>query len=196
MKMFRLGFVAPVAAMLGLALNAACENLVQNPGFEDGMTGWECFGRGWRASNWRNVEASDAYSGAMGMVDDISPGDTEDEWRAVSQAVPVRGALSYTARVRIRTFNMGQSASYLEIQFLDARTNLLKQFQSEPVTNDQPFRVVAIEGVGSPRDAVSAVVRGVVHVMPGARDGVGFHVFDDFELDAVQRSGRSERTGP
>ncbi len=193
--------IASLLCLLAGGLATASGNLLQNPGFEEGMSGWDAFGKGWRFSAWRNEKVSDAHAGNNGMVDDVALGDTNEEWRAVSQTIPAKTASIYTARAWIRTFNVDLSASYVEVQFLGGQTNLLKQFQSKLVAGDQPFRLVAVEGMESPREAVWAVMRGVVHVMPGPREGVGFHIFDDFEFDTVQQMnqppgpGRDRRSG-
>ena len=174
-----------IAGILALTLPFVLGNYLQNPGFEGGMSAWNAFGKGWRVSDWKNDTSSDAFSGSHGMVDEIGLSDTNEEWRAISQTVRIQAGLTYTAKTRIRTVQMGLSECYLEVEFLGAQTNVLKQFQSKHVNSDQPFALAVVSGVEVPRNAVSAVIRGVVHLFLAPRDAVGFHVFDDFEFDAV-----------
>lgn len=164
-------------AVLFAVPSAGAANPIDNPGFEtDGLSGWSTFGLGWRTSS-----GEDALSGSMGAVNDVLAADT-DEWRGVYQNVPITAGATYSAGVSIRAVNIHVSSSWFELQWLDGEGGVIEQLQSPWVTADQAFTPANLEGVVAPPGAVSASVRGIVHLPTPPGDEAEFHIFDDFFL--------------
>ncbi len=145
-----------------------------NPGFEKGLDEWTAVGQGWRVS-----DGDDAYEGGLGAVNDVLPEDV-DEWRIVHQEAPIESNRMYGASVWLRTVNVSDSESWIEIQFLDWYGQVIEQFQSEHVSADQPFTLMKIEPRRPPAGATSMSIRGVVRVTGENRDSPSFHIFDNF----------------
>lgn len=147
----------------------------ENWGFETGdFSSWTVFGPGWRVST-----GDDAFSWTYGAVNDVLTTDT-DEWRGIFQEVPVIQGKKYSAGVYIRALNVESSQSWMELQWLDAIGTTISQFQTEPVTRDQPFRLSSMHDLVAPRGAVSASVRGVVQMLSPPSAEPDFHAFDEF----------------
>ena len=156
-----------------------------NAGFEKAnLSGWDTFGGGWRTSGWAGDQFADFHSGKLGCVCDVDARRT-NEWRGISQNVPVQAGARYSGGVWIRTFGIRTSASYFEVQFLDGAGAVLEHFQSVPVQQDQPFTFAGVEGVEAPKGAVSARIRGIVRVTGKPSMTPEFHVFDDFAFGTM-----------
>ena len=151
---------------------------VANRSFESAdLSGWLSFGAGWRLGI-----GDDARSGIYGLVNDVLPGHTGENWRGVYQILPVTPGETYAASVYIRTLNIESSESWLEIQWLDAASNLIHQVQSERVAADQPFSRVELSSLLAPPNAAWAGIRGVVHMLDLPSIDADFHIFDDFSF--------------
>lgn len=156
--------------------------LLSNSGFETGnLSSWSTFGQGWRTGS-----GADAYSGSVGLVDDILTSDS-DNWRGIYQNVAIIPGDLYSGGVWIRAVSIGSSESYFELQFLDETGSVLSQYQSSRVTADQAFTYAGVGPVLAPAGAVTASVRGIVY-MPSVPADSDFHVFDDFEFADVTPS--------
>lgn len=149
-----------------------------NSGFESGdFTGWLTFGQGWRTSG-----GGDAFTGTLGVVNDVTTNDV-DNFRGIFQNVPVTAGSTYNAGVYIRAVNIESSESWFELQWMDVGGGVIDQLQSAHVAADQPFTLMALGEVIAPAGAVTASVRGIVF-MPSAPAGdTDFQIFDDFFLD-------------
>ena len=167
---------------LGAALafaTAASAQSVTNPGFESGdLSGWSTFGLGWRIGT-----GDDAHDGTYGFVCDILDTHVGEEWRGVYQSVSVTGGETYDAGVWIRSVSVSSSASWFELQWLDSGGSPISQLQSSSVTADQAFTYMGLTGAVAPLNAVSASIRGIVHMesLPASGDS-DFHIFDDFSI--------------
>ena len=186
----------PVLRMLALwmATTTLCSaELLSNRGFETGdFTDWATFGQDWRIST-----GADAFSGTCGAVNDVLTSNV-DEWRGVVQNVPVVAGETYAASVYIRAMNIENSASWLEIQWLDAGGTLIKQLQSSRVEADQPFTPVELPAMIAPAGAVTASIRGIVHMTAPPATNTEFHSFDEFsfvQLPPNPVTNRSFETG-
>ena len=171
-----------LAAVLLAAATLASANLITNPGFESGdLTGWSTFGLGWRTAT-----GADALSETYGLVCDVLDSHTGENWRGVYQNVPVSAGMAYNAGVYVRAVSVANSASWLELQWLDSGGGVISQLQSSTVTSDQAFTYMGLSSVVAPVGAVNASVRGIVNMtaLPPGGDG-DFHIFDDFNVAAV-----------
>lgn len=182
MRPSRLGrwWIVPVAILAGTNLLAE-ENLLCNPGLEQGLDGWWTFGEGWHASNGCGG-AESAHGGATCAVNEIPPGSTNDEWRGICQAVTVKPCGKYAFSAWIMASGTSPSESYLEVQFFDQFDRIIQCYQSQRVTSDQPFTDTVVNNVQAPAKTVKTLVRGVVHLLGPAPTGVTVHAFDDFEF--------------
>lgn len=159
------------------------DNLLANPGFEaDELAQWLTFGDHWRLSS-----SDDAHAKSKsGLVNDVLP-EVGEGWRGVFQEVPVDVKTTYFASVFVRLVNVQASESFLEVQFLDADGKVLSQFQSQHLTENQPFSRLKLVALVPPKGAVKAGVRAVIYTPNEAkRENTDFHIFDDF----VFRPGR------
>jgi len=146
-----------------------------NWGFEGGdFTGWTTFGQGWRIST-----GADAFSHTYGAVNDVLTTDV-DEWRGVFQNVAVTTGLTYAAGVYIRAVAVESSESWLELQWLDSSGGVISQLTTPSITADQPFLLSSLHNIVAPAGAVTASVRGVVHMIGTPVDSPDFHIFDEF----------------
>jgi len=171
-------------AGLGLVCAAQAGEVI-NPGFETGdLTGWTTFGGGWRTSGWVGDEFSDFHRGTMGAVCDVDIRKT-NEWRVLSQEIAVQEGGRYSGGAWVRATAVQSSESYVELQFLDANTNVLEHFQSPHVQADQGFTFMALDGVEAPKGARTVRLSGIVHVTGQPTDRTEFHVFDDFALGTM-----------
>ncbi len=161
-----------VDGVVSVTVNPAPEHLLVNPGFESGLSGWSTFGQGWRASG-----GADARSGSLGAVDDVLVTDV-DSYRGLYQVVSAVAGLTYNAGVYVKAVSVGASESWLEIQWLDASSNVISQVASAHVTSDQAFTLVSLPGIVAPAGAVAAGFRLIVY-MPSPPGDPDFHVFDD-----------------
>jgi hypothetical protein len=152
-------------------------NLLSNSGFETGdFTGWSQFGQGWRTGT-----GGDAYSGTYGAVSDVLTNDT-DEWRGLYQNVEVSAGLSYDASFWQRAINLESSESWLELQWLDNTGSIISQTQTVAVTTDQVYTFAGLDAQVAPGGAVTASVRGIVHMVSAPSSDPDFHTFDDFSF--------------
>jgi len=186
--------IFPTLCLLTLTLTASAQTeLLSNRGFETGtFTNWYTFGQGWRTGG-----GGDAHSGLYGAINDVLTSDGE-EWRGLVQTVPVLQGETYVASVYIHTLNVEDSASYLEVQWLDNAGALISQISSSHVTNDQPFTQALLDDMIAPMGAVTASVRGVVHMISTPTSDTDFHIFDDFsfvQLPPNPVTNRSFETG-
>ncbi|MFH0953156.1 MAG: hypothetical protein V1873_02375 [Verrucomicrobiota bacterium] len=183
-------WVMAVVCAVGLVVGSdALGQILTNVSFEEGMTGWETFGTGWRASK----DSNDTHSGAAGIVNDVYEGDKE-EWRGVSQAVPAKHRELYSGSVWIRSLQVGQAEGSLEFQFLGDK-KVLEVKQSDPVNSDQPFTRVEIRDVEPPKGTDTLLVRGIVHMKKPPDKETDFFIFDDFELSVTNKSSKSGNGG-
>jgi hypothetical protein len=153
-------------------------NPVQDRSFESGtLDAWMTFGVAWRLG-----VGGDAHSGLYGIVNDVMNVQGGEEWRGIYQILPVTPGQTYEASAYIRTFQVAHSASWIEVQWLDAASNFISQVQSAYVTADQPFTLVELSPLSPPANAAYASLRGVVQMfaLPGAE--TEFHIFDDFSF--------------
>ncbi|MFH1183693.1 MAG: glucoamylase family protein [Chloroflexota bacterium] len=154
-------------------------NMLVNPGLETAdSAGWAAWGFGWRLGS-----ASDAYSGAFGLVDDVLPSDPPSEsWRGFNQNFPISSGEVFTPSAYIRAVAIESSEAWLEVQFLNAANAVLSQYQSVHVTADQPFTPATVNSVTSPPNAVTISVRAIVHMSAPPTNDPDFFIFDDFQL--------------
>lgn len=149
--------------------------VLNNWGFETGnFSGWSTFGQGWRTST-----GADAFTFTYGAVNDVLTTDV-DEWRGVFQNIPVREGLTYAAGVYIRAVGVESSESWLELQWLDGSGGVISQQSTPAITADQPFLLSSLHNLIAPAGAVTASVRGIVHMISAPVDGPDFHIFDEF----------------
>ncbi len=163
---------------------ASGQNLLTNPGFEDGSTAWTTFGAGWRTNG-----GADAYRGKLGMVDDVLPTQNPAEnWRGVVQTVPASAGQTFVATVYIRTVSLKVSVAFLEVQFLDAANKVISQNDSPAIVSDQAYTKVQLSALTAPAGTKSIGIRGIVHMLKVPSAGPEFHTFDDFDLERTSPS--------
>jgi len=156
-----------------------------NPSFETGTwQGWNVAGANWRISTWK----ADQRRGMYGVVTDIFTNDAGDEFRLIYQEVKASPGRGYNAKTYIRGVCVESSESFLEVQFLDKKGAVLAQYRSPGVTNDQDFTLTTITNMIAPPDTEKASIRGVVFVREPPRINTDFHVFDNFDFDALAPS--------
>lgn len=179
-----------VAPLLLAGAVAAKANLLRNPSFEDGaLEGWQTSGQNWRTSSFANDEVMDYRGGRVGVVCDVHTNDV-DEWRYLGQRVPAREGLRYSAGAWVRLSQIEDAEVYLEIKFLDARGEVVEQYQSEHLTANQSFTELVLDDVRAPKGTAMAALGAVVRMKRRPEIGTGFAVFDDFEFDVIQNVNR------
>lgn len=177
------GTVAWAVVLLGILCGVATagENMLKNPGFEEGeWESWSTFGMGW--------SLSDEYvaSGMKAIVNEVGPRDG-DRWRGVFQEVDVIPGQMYRMTADIRTRSLDNATVYLEVQFLDGAGNVVEQYQSEVVRRDQVFLTSELGPLFAPVGAVRASVRGIVQKDAKANRPTNDTVFfDDFTFEHVE----------
>ena len=166
-------------AAIVLAACAASAQTITNPGFETGdLSGWSSFGLGWRTGT-----GDDALEGTYGLVCDVLDSHIGEEWRGIYQSVPVVGGDTYTAGVYIRAVSVDTSVSWFELQWLNSGGGVIGQLQSSSVSADQAFTFMGVLDAIAPLDAVSASIRGIVHMETLPSSGTSdFHIFDNFSI--------------
>ncbi len=180
-------------ALLLLSSNASGQNMLTNPGFETGdLTGWSTFGTGWRTST-----GADAHSGTYGVVNDVLTTDSTG-FRGIYQNFPASAGKLYSASVYIRTVNLDNSQSWLEVQFLDGSNSVLLQLQQPGahVTTDQAFTLYQLLDMTAPAGTATISIRGIVQETSMPVIGTNFHIFDDFYYRDLSRtwSGTTDGT--
>jgi hypothetical protein len=193
MKSHRVGFCWLLVSLLltGLATGQA----LTNADFEAGsMAGWETFGIGWRTSSFSNEVSVDAHSGVFGLVNDVKKDDKE-EWRGVSQAIPVRKGDVCSATAWIRAFNARHAEGMLEFHFLDEDRKVIDFMQSEIVSGEEPYRQVDIQDATAPKNAEWLLVRGVVHMKAPPPGEEEFIMFDDFQVTVLSKAEQKKASG-
>ena len=165
--------------LAGSSLQAA-DNLLKNPGFEQGLEGWWTFGEGWCAG-------SDGGTTGAAAMNDVPTGCTNAEWRGICQTVPVIPWARYACAASIQASGAGPSQTYLEIQFLDSSERVLQNYQSHVIASDQPFTLTTLNNLAAPAKAVAALVRGVVHLRDLPTGAPSHFCFDTFEFHEVSR---------
>lgn len=154
-------------------------DLVSNRSFETGdFSGWSAFGQGWYIGT-----GADAHSGADGAANAVSASES-DNYRGLSQNVPVTAGKTYTGSVHIRAVNVRSSESWFEVQWLDTNGGLITQTQSVHVVADQSFTPVQLTDLIAPAGAVTASVRGIIYMSAPPASDADYHVFDDFSFIA------------
>jgi hypothetical protein len=148
--------------------------ILENWGFETGdLSGWNTFGQGWRIG----ID-DDAYSHSHGAVNDVLFGDV-DSWRGIYQNVRVTPGLTYAAGIYIRAVGVESSSSWLEVQWLDNAGGVISQLTTSAVVADQPFTLASLHNIVAPVGAVTASVRGIVHMVSAPAVDGDFHNFDE-----------------
>jgi len=148
---------------------------LNNPGFETGtLTNWGSFGQGWRTGG-----GEDAHHGSWGAVNDVLTNHV-DEWRGIYQTVAVMAGLNYYTGVDIRAVNVESSESWLEIQWYNSSGGFISQLNTTHVDASQSFTLSKLDNIVAPANAVTASVRGIVHMLSAPSGDTDFHVFDDF----------------
>ncbi len=168
--------LVPVLAA-GPALRAAT---LANPGFETGdLSGWSTFGDGWRIGT-----VGDANSGTYGAVNDIQD---DSGFKGIFQEVDVTPGTFYNAGVFLRAVAMEDNAveSWLEVQWLDSGSGVIRQDQSTPrVIGEQlTYQRQTLTMMEAPAGAVQASVRGIIEITSlQSSPDIDFVTFDDFEF--------------
>lgn len=113
MRAWMAGILAwAVCAGVAGAVEPAEENLLQNPGFEDGDFGaWTYFGQGWRVGSFVGESSRDMHDGKFGLLNEVAPTDG-DEWRGAQQILRVKPNKHYTLGAWVRVAQVGRSQSY------------------------------------------------------------------------------------
>lgn len=184
-----------VCAGVAGAVEPAEDNLLQNPGFEDGDFGaWTYFGQGWRVGSFVGEASRDMHDGKFGLLNEVAPTDG-DEWRGAQQILRVKPNKHYTLGAWVRVAQVGRSQSYLELQFLDKQSNVIEQAQSTALTYDQEFSWVCIENATAPQGSHYAAVRAVVQMLGKPERDIAYHMFDDFMFAETSRkkSGKTAK---
>ena len=169
--------------LTGTCLQAA-DNLLQNPGFEEGFEGWWTFGDGWRVNTPADGTGIVAHAGSACVIHEIAPGDTNTGWRGLSQTLSLKPGARFACGVWIKALGKSRPEGYLEIQFLDQFGQILQNYQSHSVTADLPFTYVSVDNVVAPARTATALVRGIVH-LPARSVGRTVFYFDDFDLHEI-----------
>ncbi|NLG33928.1 MAG: hypothetical protein GX548_01095 [Lentisphaerae bacterium] len=144
-------------------------------GFESGtLSSWNTFGQGWHIAT-----APDRYHGTYGVVNDVTPSDS-DEWRGIYQNLPVTEGQTYSAGIYIRAVTIESSESFLEVQWFDSSGSILQTDQSAPhVGADQGYLLAHSHNMVAPAGAVTASVRGIVRMLSQPTANTDFHCFDE-----------------
>ncbi|MBW7907405.1 MAG: hypothetical protein H3C50_00570 [Kiritimatiellae bacterium] len=146
-----------------------------NWGFETGdFADWSTFGQGWSVST-----GDVAFSHTYGAVNDVLLSDG-DEWRGVIQNVAVTEGLTYAAGVYIRAVALESSEAWLELQWLNSSGGVISQLTTSAITTDQAFQLASLHGIVAPAGAVTASVRGIVHMVSAPTVTPDFLIFDEF----------------
>jgi hypothetical protein len=170
--------MAGLLAVIGVPLQMASANLLSNPGFESGLSGWNIWGAGFRDSTW----PGDVRSGSEGCVNDVN-NDPNDEWRGIYQNIDVTAGLTYeyTAYLKGANIENTKSESWLELQWFDITGSMLSQEQSTHMTADQDWTLMGSDSYLAPLGAVTASVRWIVHKDSAQTlDSTDWHIGDDF----------------
>jgi len=166
-----------ILLMLGLHGTASAARL-RNKGFESrDASEWMVVGEGWRTSAY----SKDSYRGIYGQVNDVWT-NAMDKFRVISQKLKAKPGKTYKASVWLRTVCIESSESFLEIQFMDKGQQVLTQFQSAHVTNDQNFVLMSIEKMKAPANTKWVSIRGVVCVLATPTANIDYHIFDNFDF--------------
>ncbi len=170
-----------VGILLG-TVSPGLSNLLTNPGFETGdLSGWSTFGTGWRISTF----GDDVNSGTNGLVNDILSDSAG--FKGVNQEVAVTGGAAYDASVALRTVSLenDEVEAWLEIQWFDSSSGLISQDETLPhISSDQPYTQASLSAITAPVNAVTASVRGIIHVTVDQTDS-DFVTWDDFSFQQI-----------
>lgn len=174
MKLSRIFWLTAGALALALSSPAA----LTNPGFETGdFSNWIGWNEGWRIGG-----SGDAYSGSYGAVNDVLTTDS-DTYRGLYQDFAITVGQSYDLSVYIKTVNLESSASWLQLEWMDATYNRIgSSVESAHVTENQNFTLTQINNQTAPDGAVYARIQAVVQMNAAPTEGADFHVFDDFNI--------------
>ena len=186
--------LVPAAVLsLGLGASVSAQNLLTNPGFEngnlDGFITFDTSDGGIPPNNsFRISEGADANSGTFGLVSDV----------LASQPVAIRGVQQsvttgitpgqiFNASVFIRGISINDSSAFLEFVFLDASGDAIAgtTVQSAAVVADQDFTLASVLNQTAPADAAGIRIGGIVTQSGPPSDGADFFAFDDFSLTIV-----------
>ncbi len=173
--------VAIVAILTASSLaSGSAQNLLTNPGFESGLTGWTTFGEGWYTNG-----GADAHSGKYGAVDSVLPTQQlTDNWRGVYQTLSAAPYQEYTASCWIRTVSISHSHAFLEIQFQNSSGTTLQQYDTPAVTVTQPYTFVQFPELVAPPNTAKVCVRGIVNMLSLPTSGE-WDEFDDFNFSVL-----------
>lgn len=179
----RISCILCAALVFGFRSVAPAQNLLVNPGFENGLSGWTVVGDGWRTG-----AGADAHSGRLGAVCDVLPSQPVGAWRILYQNIPTEPGLVYSASMSLRTVSLKASRSFFEIQFLDASKGVLQQFDTPAVQSNTGYTRYGYPILAVPPKAAWISVRAVVNVS-SAPSTPEFHTWDDFDLRELTVSG-------
>ena len=162
------------------------QNLLTNPGFEQGLDGWKTTGLGWRTGGGK-----DTHSGTNGAVCDVLPTQpATEQWRVIYQNIAAEPGEVFSASCWLKTVSLKSSLSTLEIQFLDASHQVILQFNSPPVQKSGTYAIWRFSNLPAPPRTALISVRGVVNMKAvPAPETPEFHVWDDFELHRLTVTG-------
>ncbi len=167
----------PSAAVLTIQDDEACSpNLLTDPGFENGGTGWQKTTNG-----GRSIVNTEAHSGAYSQQMVVS-----DQWpREVYQDVAVTAGDLYQASGFIKTSGVGGNGALVELLWLDATGvgddpsgNLIHSDSVGAASGTAEWRLVS-GSFAAPTGALSVRFRLWVYVDP---DNAGTAWFDDARL--------------
>jgi hypothetical protein len=167
------------------AASAAHGQLLKNDGFESGnLDGWIADGASW-AMDTNGV----ARSGAEAVVNTGNE-ETSDGYQVLHQEVAVAAGDICTGGFWVRAPSGSNAIAYLEFQFLNAKGEIVEQYQSDHLTEGPGYGFRGISTVSAPEGTVLASIRAVVYrkVKPGLAG-------DLFVFDAVS-FGRSPPLAP
>lgn len=173
-------FGAASLLLVGLSANANAE-LLTNPSFEDGFTGYSTFGPGFRFGG-----GGDANTGAQGLVNDVLITDGAANLRGVLQSVAATPGDGYTFSAFIRGVSLDNTSAFLELKFLDVgNAQIGNAVQTPMISIDQGFTIATIPEQIAPAGTATVQVAGLVLTDLGGDLGdADFVIFDDFSLTA------------
>lgn len=177
------GFLSTFAVII-LALAAAvilgqaeAQNLVPNPGFEDGLKGWTQRGPAEFA-----VDTEVRFSGAASARITVPEG-TEPSYQSLYfELTDIAEGDRYRAQSRVRTRGTTRGSAYMAMEFLDAANQRVSIYHSEisPETGRERWDLLSVDGT-VPETARVLRLLLVLHDNATAW-------FDDVRLEPVERA--------
>ena len=160
----------------GRTLSAgAGENLLQNPGFEDGTSGWSTYGGA------LSIVGSQVHSGGSAAAFESNSATTK--W--IYQVVPVSGGESYTFSGYAIKNDPNIETIFLRISWYQSQdgfgTEIAHHDSLSSLTDDQSqYRFLTTGEITAPADAHSARVKAILEPVS---DGEAIAFFDDFKFE-------------